>query len=84
MTEAGILNVIRSKAYPLRVRYSLTPYGRTLVPVFGSSLFVGQRTFETRSLYLIHAGKLFTLAAANEMLSLLAMFAGKSDKSASQ
>jgi hypothetical protein len=31
---------------------------------------VGQRTFETRSLYLILAEKLFTLPAANEMLPL--------------
>jgi len=31
---------------------------------------VGQRTFETRSLYLILAEKLFTLRAANEMLPL--------------
>jgi hypothetical protein len=38
---------------------------------------VGQRTFETRSLYLILAEKLFTLPAANEMLPLLALFAGK-------
>jgi hypothetical protein len=38
---------------------------------------VGQRTFETRSLYLILAGKLFTLPAANEMLPLSALFAGK-------
>jgi hypothetical protein len=39
---------------------------------------VGQRTFETRSLYLILAEKLFTLPAANEMLPLSALFAGKS------
>jgi hypothetical protein len=38
---------------------------------------VGQRTFETRSLYLILAEKLFTLPAANEMLALSALFAGK-------
>jgi hypothetical protein len=38
---------------------------------------VGQRTFETRSLYLILAEKLFTLPAANEMLPLPALFAGK-------
>jgi hypothetical protein len=38
---------------------------------------VGQRTFETRSLYLILAEKLFTLRAANEMLPLSALFAGK-------
>jgi hypothetical protein len=38
---------------------------------------MGQRTFETRSLYLIHAEKLFTLPAANEMLPLSALFAGK-------
>jgi hypothetical protein len=31
---------------------------------------VGQRTFETRSLYLILAEKLFTLPAASEMLPL--------------
>jgi hypothetical protein len=39
---------------------------------------VGQRTFETRSLYLILAEKLFTLPAANEMLPLSALFAGRS------
>ena len=39
---------------------------------------MGQRTFETRSLYLILAEKLFTLSAANEMLPLSALFAGKS------
>jgi hypothetical protein len=38
---------------------------------------VGQRTFETRSLYLILAEMLFTLPAANEMLPLSALFAGK-------
>jgi hypothetical protein len=38
---------------------------------------VGQRTFETRSLYLILAEKLFTLPAANKMLPLSALFAGK-------
>jgi hypothetical protein len=38
---------------------------------------VGQRTFETRSLYLILAEKLFTLPAANEMLPLPALFAGQ-------
>jgi hypothetical protein len=38
---------------------------------------VGQRTFETRSLYLILAEKLFTLPAANEILPLPALFAGK-------
>jgi hypothetical protein len=38
---------------------------------------MGQRTFETRSLYLILAEKLFTLPAANEMLPLSVLFAGK-------
>jgi hypothetical protein len=38
---------------------------------------VGQRTFETRSLYLILAEKLFTLPPAVEMLPLSALFAGK-------
>ena len=38
---------------------------------------MGQRTFETRSLYLILAEMLFTLPAANEMLLLSALFAGK-------
>lgn len=38
---------------------------------------MGQRTFETRSLYLILAEMLFTLPAANEMLPLSALFAGK-------
>jgi hypothetical protein len=37
---------------------------------------MGQRTFETRSLYLILAEMLFTLPAANEMLPLSALFAG--------
>src|ERR1700722_5275393 len=46
-------------------------------PGIGCSLFVGQRTFETRSLYLILVEKLFTLPAANEMLPLSAVFAGK-------
>jgi hypothetical protein len=39
---------------------------------------MGQRTFETRSLYLILAEKRFTLPAANEMLPLSALFARKS------
>ena len=39
---------------------------------------MGQRTFETKSFYLILAEKLFTLPAANEMLPLSALFAGKS------
>ena len=38
---------------------------------------MGQRTFETRSLYLILAEKLLTLPAANEMLPLSVLFAGK-------
>ena len=38
---------------------------------------MGQRTFETRSIYLILAEKVFTLPAANEMLPLSALFAGK-------
>jgi hypothetical protein len=38
---------------------------------------MGQRTFETRSLYLILAEMLFTLPPANEMLPLSALFAGK-------
>jgi HxlR-like helix-turn-helix len=46
-------------------------------PGIGCSLFVGQRTFETRCLYLILAEMLFTLPAANEMLPLSALFAGK-------
>ena len=33
MTEAGILERHQDQGLPLRVRYSLTPYGRTLVPV---------------------------------------------------
>jgi hypothetical protein len=41
---------------------------------------VGQRTFETKSFYLILAEKLFTLPAANEMLPLSALFAGKSQE----
>jgi hypothetical protein len=46
-------------------------------PGVGCSLFVGQRTFETRFLYLIPAQKLFTLPAANEVLPLSVLFAGK-------
>lgn len=33
MTESGILNRHQEQGSPLRVRYSLTPYGMTLVPV---------------------------------------------------
>ena len=33
MTEPGILERHQEQGLPLRVRYSLTPYGRTLVPV---------------------------------------------------
>jgi len=33
MTEAGILERHQERGLPLRVWYSLTPYGRTLVPV---------------------------------------------------
>jgi len=33
MTGAGILERHQEQGLPLRVRYSLTPYGRTLVPV---------------------------------------------------
>ena len=33
MTGAGILERHQEEGLPLRVRYSLTPYGRTLVPV---------------------------------------------------
>lgn len=33
MTGAGILERHQEQSLPLRVRYSLTPYGRTLVPV---------------------------------------------------
>ena len=33
MTEAGILERHQEQGLPLRVWYSLTPYGRTLVPV---------------------------------------------------
>ena len=33
MTEIGILNRHQEQGLPLRVRYSLTPYGMTLVPV---------------------------------------------------
>ena len=32
MTESGILNRHQEQGLPLRVRYSLTPYGMTLVP----------------------------------------------------
>jgi len=33
MTDAGILERHQERGLPLRVRYSLTPYGMTLVPV---------------------------------------------------
>lgn len=33
MTDAGILERHQDRGSPLRVRYSLTPYGMTLVPV---------------------------------------------------
>jgi DNA-binding HxlR family transcriptional regulator len=33
LTDAGILERRQERGFPLRVRYSLTPYGRTLVPV---------------------------------------------------
>ena len=33
MTESGILNRQQEQGSPLRVRYSLTPYGMTLIPV---------------------------------------------------
>src|ERR1700744_6620154 len=33
MTGAGILERHQEQGLPLRVQYSLTPYGRTLVPV---------------------------------------------------
>jgi DNA-binding HxlR family transcriptional regulator len=33
MTESGILDRHQEQGLPVRVRYSLTPYGMTLVPV---------------------------------------------------
>jgi len=33
LTDAGILERHQERGFPLRVRYSLTPYGMTLVPV---------------------------------------------------
>ncbi len=33
MTESGILDRHQEQGLPLRVRYSLSPYGMTLVPV---------------------------------------------------
>jgi DNA-binding HxlR family transcriptional regulator len=33
MTEAGVLERRQEQGLPLRVHYSLTPYGQTLVPV---------------------------------------------------
>lgn len=33
MTDAGILKRHQERGLPLRVRYSLTPYGMTLIPV---------------------------------------------------
>ena len=33
MTESGILDRRQEHGLPLRVRYALTPYGMTLVPV---------------------------------------------------
>jgi hypothetical protein len=44
---------------------------------------VGQKTFETRSLYLILAEKLFTLPTANEILPLSALFQASTEKAAS-
>lgn len=46
-------------------------------PGIGCSLFVGQRTFETRSFYLIPAEKLCILPAANKIFPLSVLFAGK-------
>ncbi|HZY73272.1 MAG TPA: helix-turn-helix domain-containing protein [Edaphobacter sp.] len=33
LTDAGILERRQERGFSLRVRYSLTPYGRTLIPV---------------------------------------------------
>jgi DNA-binding HxlR family transcriptional regulator len=33
LTQAGILERHQERGFPVRVRYSLTPYGMTLVPV---------------------------------------------------
>src|ERR1700743_3879473 len=43
MTGAGILERHQEQGLPLRVRYSLTAYGRTLVPVLGFHSSCGKR-----------------------------------------
>ena len=43
MTESGILDRHQEEGLPLRVRYSLTPYGMTLVPVLDSLCTWGRR-----------------------------------------
>ena len=42
MTESGILNRHQEQGLPLRVRYSLTPYGMTLVPVLDALCTCGR------------------------------------------
>ncbi len=41
MTVAGILERHQEQGLPLRIRYSLTPYGGDVGPGIGCSLFVG-------------------------------------------
>jgi len=43
MTDAGILERHQERGLPLRVRYSLTPYGMTLVPVLNVLCTWGRR-----------------------------------------
>src|ERR1700722_1686057 len=76
MTGAGILERHQARLAPASAVLANAVW-TDVGPGIGCSLFVGQRTFETRSLYLILVEKLFTLPAANEMLPLSAVFAGK-------
>jgi DNA-binding HxlR family transcriptional regulator len=46
MTESGILERHQEDGLPLRVRYSITPYGMTLVPVLNSLCTWGRKHLE--------------------------------------
>jgi DNA-binding HxlR family transcriptional regulator len=48
MTEAGILERHQEQGLPLRVRYSLAPYGGTLVPVLEVLCFSTISTLNAR------------------------------------
>src|ERR1700743_336523 len=77
MTGAGILERHQEEGLPPASAVLANAVRTDVGPGIECSLFVGQRTFETRSLCLILAEKLLTLPAANEMLPLSALFAGK-------